>query len=55
MRTEDELRRFHEAASSAWRTTEEPAPDHEREEDAPDEDAVREAQRRLGDEPDDAG
>ena len=54
MRTEDELRRFHEERRRV-EETEEPAPDHEPDEDAPDEDAVREAQRRLGDEPDDAG
>jgi hypothetical protein len=54
MRSDNELRRFHEQRERV-EDNEEPAPDHEREKDAPDEDAVREAQRRLGDEPDESG
>jgi hypothetical protein len=54
MRSENELRRFHEERERV-EDNEEPAPDHKREDDAPDEDAVREAQRRLNDEHDEAG
>jgi hypothetical protein len=53
MRSKDELRRFHEERRRV-EETEEPAPDHEQEEEVPDEDAVREAQRRFSDELDDA-
>jgi hypothetical protein len=54
MRSDDELRRFHEQRERV-EDNEGPAPDDEREEEAPDEDAVREAQRRLDDEHDQAG
>ena len=54
MRSDNEVRRFHEQRERV-EDNEDPAPDNEREEDAPDEDAVREAQRRRDDEHDESG
>jgi hypothetical protein len=54
MRMEDKLRRFHEERRRVEKP-EEPEPDQRREEDVPEEDAVREAQRRLSEETDESG
>jgi hypothetical protein len=54
MRTDDELQRFHEERARV-EENEEPAPDQQRDEEGPDEDAVREAQRRRDDEHDESG